>query len=291
VSNIAKVFVVLNLVIAVAFLIFAMNIWTAQTKWQKMFELEKKAHIENLAKAQKEQLLLAKEAVVEAQNIEQLKEMNLALRIDRNEKRDRLLQARAEIAQQKNALDFAQAKGEEYERDIRRCLEHLDKLKGVLIKQQQAVIVERENAVRARNAKSEMEEELNTYKQTNFALNKEKRRIEEELDMQFARISRLLERGVPLDLLLNEDPSAMQPYISDGRVLAVSPDVQLVMLSLGSQQGVKPGFQLTVSRGDQYIGRVQVQKVYPDMCSARIIPAMINKRGFQFEVNDEAISR
>lgn len=290
-SSVAKVFVVLNLVLAVAFLVFAMNIWTAQTKWQKMYEQEKKAHVENLAKAQKEQLLLAKEAVVEAQNIEELKGTNLALKIDRNMHRDNLLKANAEIAEQKNDIAFAIAKGEEYERENRRYLEHLDKLKGVLIKQQQVVIVERENSVRARNEKSQMEEELNLSKQVNFTLNRDKRKIEEELEIQYSRVARLLDRGVPLDLLLSEDPSAMQPYISDGRVLAVSPDIHLAMLSLGSQQGIKPGFQLTISRGDQYIGKVQVQKVYPDMCSARFIDRLKNQKGLEIETNDEATSR
>jgi hypothetical protein len=290
VSLVAKVFVVLNLVLSVTFLIFAMNIWTAQTKWQKMYEQEKKAHVENLAKAQKEQLLLAKEAVVEAQKIEELNGTILTLKVDRNTQRDTLLKTSAELAQEKNERAFAQAKGEEYERENKRYLEHIEKLKGVVLKQQQAVIVERENAVRARNEKSQMEEELNVTKQTLAALNRDKRQVEEDLALQTSRITRLLEHGVPIASILGEDPTATQPFIADGRVLAVSPDVQLVMISLGSQQGVKPGYQFTISRGDQYIGKVQVEKVYPDMCSARYVPGMMNKQGLEIDKNDEAKS-
>jgi hypothetical protein len=290
VSLVAKVFVVLNLILSVAFLIFAMNIWTAQTKWQKMYELEKKTHVEDLAKAQLEQKKLSIVDAQEAQEIDQKKGEILTLKMDRNKIRDDMLKLQADYAQEKNERAFAQAKGEEYERENKRYLEHIEKLKGVVLKQQQAVIVERENAVRARNEKSQMEEELNVTKQTLAALNRDKRQVEEDLALQTSRITRLLEHGVPIASILGEDPSATQPFIADGRVLAVSPDVQLCMISLGSQQGVKPGFQFTISRGDQYIGKVQVEKVYPDMCSARYVPGMMNKQGLEIDKNDEAKS-
>ena len=58
----------------------------------------------------------------------------------------------------------------------------------------------------------------------------------------------------------------------DGRVPAVRRDVNLVMLSVGTDDGVKPGFKFTVYREDRYIGKVEVEKVFSDMASARIIP-------------------
>ena len=60
------------------------------------------------------------------------------------------------------------------------------------------------------------------------------------------------------------------------------------MLSLGSQQNVKPGYQFTVSRGEQYVAKVQVDRVYPDMCSAKIVPGMQKS---EIQVHDEARSR
>lgn len=56
-----------------------------------------------------------------------------------------------------------------------------------------------------------------------------------------------------------------------GQVLAVKPETGLLMISMGSQQGMKMGCQLKISRKGKYIGMAQVEKVYPDMCSAKVL--------------------
>jgi tetratricopeptide (TPR) repeat protein len=56
-----------------------------------------------------------------------------------------------------------------------------------------------------------------------------------------------------------------------GKVLAVRPEVNLVMLSVGSDDGVKRGCRFTITRGERRIGTVEVEKVFTDMSSARII--------------------
>jgi len=53
----------------------------------------------------------------------------------------------------------------------------------------------------------------------------------------------------------------------------VRPEVNLVMLSVGSDDGVKTGYQFTITRGEKRIGTVEVEKVFADMSSARIIRA------------------
>jgi len=288
VSLVAKVFVVLNLIVSVAFLVFAANVWTAQTKWQKMYEKEKIANVQELAQIQKREVALARD-VIHWQRIVDKKDgdiTNLKLRF--NEARDRELQLQTELATVKNARDMKDAENQELQREVRRYAEELQKIKGIVIKQQQAVVVERENATRARNEKAELENELNTLKQSYATLARDKGEIERDLSRQTSRIEALIAKGVPVITILQEDASATQPALPDSMVLAVRPEVGLVMLSIGSAQGVKPGFQLTISRGDQYIGKVQVDRVYPDMCSAKVIPAL--SKG-EIMVNDEARSR
>lgn len=287
-SLVAKVFVVLNLIVSVAFLVFAANVWTAQTKWQKMYEKEKIANVQELAQIQKREVALARD-VIHWQRIVDKKDgdiTNLKLRF--NEARDRELQLQTELATVKNARDMKDAENQELQREVRRYAEELQKIKGIVIKQQQAVVVERENATRARNEKAELENELNTLKQSYATLARDKGEIERDLSRQTSRIEALIAKGVPVITILQEDASATQPALPDSMVLAVRPEVGLVMLSIGSAQGVKPGFQLTISRGDQYIGKVQVDRVYPDMCSAKVIPAL--SKG-EIMVNDEARSR
>jgi len=288
VSLVAKVFVVLNLLLSVAFLVFSANVWTAQTKWQKMYEVEKAKNVEILAKVQKREIGLAQDVVYWQTEVDGRKKEIVALKLKFNEARDRELQNQTELAAVKNARDMKDAENQELQREVRRYAEELTKIKGVVIKQQQAVVVERENAVRARNEKSEMENELNVTKQSYSTLQRDKHAIEQDLALQTRRIEKLLAANVPVYQLIGDDASATQAYIADAQVLAVRPDVGLIMISAGTQQNVKPGYQFTISRGDQYVAKVQVDRVYPDMCSAKVLPGM--QKG-EIQVHDEAKSK
>ncbi|MFH1230851.1 MAG: hypothetical protein V1709_05075, partial [Planctomycetota bacterium] len=49
----------------------------------------------------------------------------------------------------------------------------------------------------------------------------------------------------------------------DGRVLAISdkPELNIIMISAGKNDGVEIGMKFTVFRADKYVGKVQVEKV------------------------------
>jgi len=287
VSLVAKLFVVLNLVASVAFLVFAANVWTAQTKWQRMYEVEKAKNVEWLAGIQQKQLLAAREIMYQQRLVEEAKKQTVAVQLKYNESRDRELQISTELATVKNAKDMKDAENQELQREVRRGGEDLLKIKSVVIKQQQALTVERDNAVRARNEKSEMENELNVTKQNYATLQRDRQQIEQDLALQTGRIEKLLRNNVPVAQILGEDPTASQPLV-EAVVLAVKPDVGLVMLSAGSQHNVKTGYQFTVSRGNQFVAKVQVDRVYPDMCSAKVVPGMLKQ---DIQIHDEARTR
>jgi vacuolar-type H+-ATPase subunit I/STV1 len=60
----------------------------------------------------------------------------------------------------------------------------------------------------------------------------------------------------------------------NGIISAVSKDVQIVMISIGMDEGVQKGDQFTVYRGSQFIGKVIVEEPYKDMSAARIVKDM-----------------
>lgn len=62
----------------------------------------------------------------------------------------------------------------------------------------------------------------------------------------------------------------LAPAKVDGAVLAVDASTGLVMLNVGSEDGVKRGYSFDVWSGSQYKGQVQVMNVQPGMCSALI---------------------
>ncbi|HEY5315900.1 MAG TPA: hypothetical protein VIK18_25445, partial [Pirellulales bacterium] len=57
----------------------------------------------------------------------------------------------------------------------------------------------------------------------------------------------------------------------DGIVLATGTN-GLVEISLGADDGLQPGNTLEVSRGTQYLGRVEVLKTAPDRSVAKVVP-------------------
>lgn len=63
-----------------------------------------------------------------------------------------------------------------------------------------------------------------------------------------------------------EDAIMKTPAIS-GKVVGVSDKYNLVMLNVGEHDQVKEGYEFTVYRGKDYVAKVKVDKVYPDMCA------------------------
>lgn len=73
----------------------------------------------------------------------------------------------------------------------------------------------------------------------------------------------------------------------NARVLQVEKDLDLVILSVGERDKVTAGMEFIISRGDSYISKVRVANVYDDMCSARIVDGM-TKGGESIKVSDNA---
>ena len=73
----------------------------------------------------------------------------------------------------------------------------------------------------------------------------------------------------------------------DGVVQSVNNDLGIVVLSVGRDDGVSRGAVFHVFNG-QYKGKVIVEDVFPDNCSARIVP---NSKGLAINVMDRATTR
>ena len=76
---------------------------------------------------------------------------------------------------------------------------------------------------------------------------------------------------------LPEDPEDVPPANVKGVVTAVSGN-NLVEISLGRDDGLRPGHQLEVYRGNQYLGKIRIQRVSDDKAVGEIIPNF--RRGF-----------
>jgi Skp family chaperone for outer membrane proteins len=80
-----------------------------------------------------------------------------------------------------------------------------------------------------------------------------------------------------LDALYGPDVAVVLPEGLKGRVLAVDPKYDFVVLDIGDDQGVKERGEMMVNRQGKLIGKVRISSVQKDRCVATILPAW--KRG------------
>ena len=109
----------------------------------------------------------------------------------------------------------------------------------------------------------------------------EQKRLESELMDAQDQIAGLEKKIVALSKELETAGVMLQAYkdkfgvISElvsapaltAKVSAVDEKLNIVVLSIGKDEGVKPGYEFTVYRGDKYVGKVVVDDVAKDHCS------------------------
>lgn len=95
-------------------------------------------------------------------------------------------------------------------------------------------------------------------------------------------LQKLRDFGIPVEKIVLLKP----PPAIEGKVLAYHGPTRLVLLSVGRQDEVEEGYEFTVYRGTRFIARVKVEKVLPDMCGARVIFEVA-----KIERGDEAATR
>lgn len=104
-------------------------------------------------------------------------------------------------------------------------------------------------------------------------LQKSAQKVAAELAQAMAALNYM---NVPPDVnfLASKEP----PAGVEGRVLSVSSDRGMVEISIGTDAGVRQGhrFEIQSANGGAYVGRVEVQDVYPHKAVCRNIPGFEN---------------
>jgi hypothetical protein len=74
----------------------------------------------------------------------------------------------------------------------------------------------------------------------------------------------------------------------EGHVVSVDDGADAVVISLGSVDGVKPGFRYTVSRGNQWVAMVEIAGVQAKVSTGRSIK---NLQKMDIQIGDRVMSR
>ena len=280
-SNILKVFVVLNFVLAVVFVATSATLLGKADNWMgKYQELEKTS---NKQVADLTEQLGASKALVNTK--EQARQDAVSVRadlegnlqstserlIEQKRTNEKLGNTLAELKDQMKTLTAnlkqAQTDRETYEK---RATTADESARGAVAAKETA-----ENEARRQEAViAQMKEEAAQFERD---LNETRKQLSHTQNLVKVAQSKGFDIA---DAIITPSIEAV--------VQKVNGELKYVMLSVGADDKVVKGFRFVVSRNGRYVGDVQVDYVYPKACAASFVRMA---PGFSFEPGDTASTR
>ncbi len=266
-SPIGRVFVIVNLILSVAFVAFAGNLLQNGDSYRKKFEEEKALHQKDVK--QKEEVIAKLQADLQSKKsdytVAHAQVMNLQNQI-------KMLQQELKDAKDANAQNIA---------SLQKIQTNLDVLKTDVDKarEENKNLREREAAaVKAReeaeNARLALEEQVASLKDQIAKLN-EKIATHEATIAKLEQDKENLNAQIAMAVANGFKPGRPEKDL-DALVMAVNKvlDNTLVTLSVGKDDGVTKGYTFDIYRGGAYKARAQVIEVDNKSCVARIVNAL-----------------
>lgn len=263
-SPLAKIFVLLNFVLAVLFFAASATLYLTRTDWREKYEGYKETVQTDLGKVETRngQLTVANDELTD--NVQKLQSEVDKATADLQRANQTLASARRDAQVARNEMSQFAAFQEASEKRANAAAERVQALQGQL----QAAGERRDQATTAMDGAVQERNRMRlTLDQTQQELGSARDAtsdLEQKLEELTLRYDALAER---CPQTVGEPP--MPPI--EARVIAVDPDQKLVVLSVGREQKVENGFEFTVYRGDSFVGKVKVIRVYPDLAGARIM--------------------
>jgi hypothetical protein len=259
-SVVAKILVVVNLCLAVAFLAASATFLGARTHWKKLHEDDtaawalEKAELEGTVTEKTNQL--SEEARLREKAIDEKKEA------------ERLLKAKesiwADLATAHQALNAAHVSLTSKLATAETEMAAKDKRIADLQGERDTALNAKEEAVTRENVavadKERLGDEILTLKQMGAESAK-------KIVAQGEEVANLKLKLKAYEEQIGKLPEILAAPPIDGRVTGVSADYNLVMLSVGRDDLVKEGYEFTIYRGGEYVAKIVVDRVEKDHCT------------------------
>lgn len=286
-STLSKIFVVLNLVLSIVFAVFVTQLYKQSHNWrQKHDDLEVRTSTE----------IKKRDA-----NIQDMTLTVESLKGEVAHQRDLFFQLQAEIARKDTEIQgLARDKLQEQDKnrsltqDIARLTVDLSRAQD----QARQLADEREQSQKAKDAAiQEMERTQDAAHEWELQLNETRNLLlaaresivskSTELEQYRMILQEMAQQGIPVDRFV----VGATPLI-EGRVVGVLNGV--VMISVGSDDGVREGYEFTVYRGDRYLCKIRIDKAFPDQAAGDILPDSLRPdaaAGDTVQANDHVSTR
>jgi len=280
-SPLARVFVVVNLILAIAFFGTSATLFATRQNWREMAEKYKKKAEDDLAASKK--------------RWEDVGARIVKINEDRLKAQTNLNSTVAEKVKVESKLNETEAKVKTLDTRIDNEVKEKTALTGRL-QDLEKKNAELNSLVDAKTKESdEAKANMEKYKAEYTRIRIDLDRVNEQKkgsEIELATVKSKLETAeLQLDWVKKNNPTLSLDGIAppiDAIVQAVEGDKKLVVLSVGKDQKVKEGFEFTVYRGDRFVGKVKVIKVWDDLAGARILYTSENEA---VQVGDKAATQ
>ncbi|MGE3165324.1 MAG: hypothetical protein AB7O52_10505 [Planctomycetota bacterium] len=266
-SLLAKTLVVLNLILAVFFLGVSATVFTTSKNWvaeskefQEAYQEKIKEFDGLLSAARDVRKQLEADKLTSQDEIKRLDNLKLQLENTVGDLRSKEAKLQASLdealANVRKKDSFIESKDSE----ISRLSSTLDEAQQALNRAEEAKKNAEQLLSRSLLDKNEMASQL-AEASTLIAT------LRDDAEEKGNILARLRESGFNFDTILVKPV----PPAIDGQVVAVSAEDGLIVMSVGAHDKVEPGFEFSISRGSNFIGKVEVSRVTDDMAGAKIL--------------------
>lgn len=292
-STTVKVFIVLNLLLALAFMFVQMTLYATRENWKRRWNDDTKFFAEEV-KVAAQKIADESYAKVQAQALvssqgSQISDLQNVIKKQENEKseKDKAIQS-LNLTISKNDEEIKALR--EQNQTLSNTLEltrqsnnektHIAQVARAVAFQLNVKLAEVEDDYNnATTALAQREEELTKAKKVN--------------NQQNAQLAILKDRYPKIAAEItdqNQSASFLQAVVAAVRN---NPQGQqdLVMLTLGKGDKIEEGVEFIIFRGNSYIVRVRAEKVLGDMVACRVIPDSWNSNQLQIQQGDLAQNR
>ena len=280
-SGIAKIFVIINLVLAVMFTGFTLALYANRVKYKSQWLAEVESHKETKATFSKKVAKLEADLKTTEENLRTAQRSVKELEDRVAEMQTAVQSKEARIVELEADNSFLLQKIDAQDKELKRRHETIVELHKRITNQQQLLEQAIQKETAAIRMRIEAENQLKAAREHLATALKEKERVESDLAHAKWMLDMIQERlHVDIGEVFGAGGGKPIPAI-DAQVLAVDPETNLVMLSVGKDDDVEKGFVFSVYRNDKFIGKVRVVRVLQDMSAAVILQEFHGKEDIQ----------
>jgi chromosome segregation ATPase len=288
-----KVFIIINLLLALAFCWIQMTLFATRENWKRRWH-EDTTELAAELKAADQQVINQSAEKVKAQNLVK------SLEVLSNDQQAKIKDLENTVTQRDKDIQLRSLEISQMKADIQGLMEENKTLSTTL------------ESTRTRN--TELTHIASVGRAAAFQLNVKLAEVEDdfhnattELQKRYEDIAKLTkdlnDNKARLALVRERHPDVWSEIYDEkvsakflqGVVAAVRKNPQgqqdLVMLTVGKEAGIEEGMEFIVFRGNQYVVKVRAERVLNDMVACRVIPDSWNSNGVEIQQGDLAQNR